>query len=205
MQLETRSVFPAEIEYRQKGRKIEGRFPYGGATLEKRNIAVVASRGRVRKETFGPRAFSFAVEDETREINLLSGHSFSNPLASKLRKSLVLRDTDEALEFVATLPPENEQPTFMRDAVLSLAAGLLLGISPGFQVPPASAVPNAETVVPEPGNPSVGIRIIRQAVLVELSLVARPAYPETELDMRGAFGVDDGETEAAIERALRWL
>ena len=37
-------------------------------------------------------AFAFAVEDEAREIHLLSGHSFDRPLASKRRGTLRLDD-----------------------------------------------------------------------------------------------------------------
>ena len=59
-------------------------------------------------------------------------------------------------------------------------AGLIRGVSPGFRVPPASAVANAEELVDEPGNPDVQIRQINQAVLYELSLVTRPAYVESE-------------------------
>jgi len=177
--LEVRHVWPVELEYRQRGRTLTGAFPYG-------KVATVADRGEVRKERFEPFAFQFAVADPLREIHLLSGHSFNRPLASKLGKSLVLRDTPTALTFTATLPPEGEQPTWMVDAVRAVRAGLVGGISPGFRVPPPDAVPDAETVVPEPGNPGVGIRSIRAAVLFELSLVTRPAYDETAVDLRAA-------------------
>ena len=142
-------------------------------------------RGRVRKETFGPRAFRFAVEESEREVHLLSGHSYDRPLASKRRGTLRLEDSDDGLRFEADLPEEAAQPSWMRDTVLSLEAGLVGGISPGFSVPPASAVPNAERLIPEPGNPGVQIRVIREAVLHELSLVTRPAYPATDIDLRG--------------------
>ena len=45
-------------------------------------------------------------------------------------------------------------------------------------------VPDAETLEPEPGNPGVDIRVIRQAVLYELSIVTQPAYAETSVDVR---------------------
>ena len=72
----------------------------------------------------------------------------------------------------------------MRDTVLAVESGLVGGISPGFVVPPRSRVPNAERLTPEPGNPSVLIREINDAVLYELSLVTRPAYPDTEVEHR---------------------
>ena len=94
----------------------------------------------------------------------------------------------------------------MRDAVLSVQAGLVGGISPAFRVPPASAVPDAEVLEDEPGNPGVKIRRIRAAVLFELSLVTRPAYPNTEVDIRQFQQVDQvDKVEDDFERYRRWL
>ena len=196
--LEIRTIFPLEdLELRQRGggRSLSGRFPY-------RSRATVRDRGRVRKEEFLQRAFAFAVEDEAREIHLLSGHSFDRPLASKRGGSLRLDDRDDGLRFEADLPIEAEQPSWMRDSVLAMEAGLVGGISPGFRVPPVSAVPNAEELIPEPGNPGVQIRVIRQAVLYELSLVTRPAYPETDVDLRAE---NEGLDKVLIRRRRPWL
>ena len=177
--METRSVFQIDLELRQEGdaTTLRGRFPYG---VE----ATMSDRGRVRKERFHPRAFRFAIDDPDREINLLRGHSFDAPLASKRNGSLVLEDTEEGVSFVARLPAEAEQPSYMRDVVAMVRNGLVGGISPGFRVPPRSVVPGAETLEPEAGNPGVMVRVIRDAVLAELSLVTRPAYPETDVDLR---------------------
>lgn len=193
--LEIRSVFPADLELRQDGNRpvISGRFPYG-------STATVAATGRVRKERFEPRAFGFAVQDVSREINFLMGHSLQTPLASRRAGTLDLVDSDDALSFQATLPPEGEQPTWVRDFLLAHRAGLISGISPGFTVPPTSAVANPQSLVPEPGNPGVAIRVIRQAVLFELSAVTRPAYEGTGLEERA-------ETLAMpnLEGYYRWL
>ena len=186
-------VLDLELRQRGGGRVLSGRFPY-------RSRATVSDRGRVRKEQFLQRAFAFAVEDETREIHLLSGHSFDRPLASKRAGSLKLDDRDDGLRFEAELPEEAAQPSWMRDTVMALNAGLVGGISPGFRVPPASVVPNAEELIPEPGNPGVQIRTIRQAVLFELSLVTRPAYPATEVDLRA-----ECLPGARVARRRAWL
>ena len=175
MSIETRGVWAVEV--RARGRELTGRFPYG-------STATVSDRGRVRKESFGPNAFRFAVEDAEREIHLLVGHSFDKPLASRGARSLELEDTAEALTFRAQLP--EAQPTYMRDTLLQLDAGLIGGVSPGFRVPPKSAVPNAEELLPEPGNPGVAIRRINEAVLIEISLVSRPAYDETAVELNAA-------------------
>ena len=177
MDLERRPVWPLELELRRAGRSIFGSFRYGAT-------ATVADRGRRRKESFAPQAFDFAVNDPDREINLLLGHDFNNALASRRAGSLVLEDTPDRLLFRAELPDEAEQTIAQIDAVKQLRQGLVGGISPGFRVPPRDVVPDAETEIPEPGNPGVSIRVIKHAVLYELSLVARPAYEETEVDVR---------------------
>ena len=199
-------IFDGELEIRARGdgRSLVGRFPYN-------KIATIRDRGRVRKERFGKRAFGWQIREfeklqgelgkaiaagieegiselkeqvARRNVDLLSGHDFNRPMASLRAGTLRLTDTDDALSFEATLPAESRQPTWMRDAVLSVEGGLAPGISPGFRVPPASAVANAETLVDEPGNPGVQIRQINQAVLSELSIVTRPAYAETVVEAR---------------------
>ena len=188
------AIYPVhDLELRQRDRTITGSFRYG-------ELATIADRGRVRKERIAPRAFRFSVENADREVNLLSGHSFQRPIASKRAKSLELSDTPDALEFAATLPVEAEQTSWMQDVIKSIRAGLVGGISPGFRIPPATAVETAQRLIPEPGNPGVFIREILEAVLVELSLVARPAYPATEIALR-----HDGEPIPDLRRYLLWL
>ena len=60
----------------------------------------------------------------------------------------------------------------------------MTGLSPGFTVPPASAVPDAERLENESGNPGVQIRVIREAVLREFSVVTAPAYADAAVDLR---------------------
>ena len=184
--LEVRGIYPVELELRQRGRELVGRFPYG-----RRSTAVVSDRGARRKEYFQARAFRFAVEAPEREIHLLIGHSFDRPLAAKLAGSLRLRDTAAALTFSATLPPEGAQPSWMVDVRRAIDADLVGGISPGFRVPPPDVVPDAEGLETEPET-GVGVRVIREAVLYELSLVTRPAYVESAVDLRAGFA--DPET-----------
>ena len=199
--METRSIFPVDLEYRQGpgGRGvISGSFPYG-------QQATIGRSGRVRKERFESKAFDFAVNQEPeREINFLFGHSMSRPLASRRAGTLVLEDRADALAFEATMPIEDEQPSWVRDFLLARRAGLVGGVSPGFTVPPRSVVPNAEDLIPEPGNPGVLIRVVRHAVLHELSAVTRPAYDGTELTERDD-GLYTGPYWQLDNEALRWL
>ena len=191
-----------DLEYRARGRRLSGRFPYN-------SVATISDRGTVRKERFGPKAFSFAIDDLDRDISLLAGHSFNIPLAvrtAKNPKALELEDTEAALFFAATLPPESEQPSFMRDAVLSIQAGLLRGVSPGFRVPPAGVLPDGETFLPEPGNPGIEIRVINAAVLYELSLVHRPSYKDTSVELRhDEHGEHVKRHDELSRRVMIWL
>ena len=123
-------------------------------------------------------------ELERRNDHILSGHSFDRPLGSLLAGNARVTDGDDAVRFEVDLPDEARQPSWVRDAVLAIEGGLAVGISPGFRVPPANVIPNAEALEPEPGNPGVSVRVINQAVLIELSVVTRPAYAETAVDVR---------------------
>lgn len=175
-----RMIWPAsDLEVRQQGKRpiIAGKFPY-------KTLAVLSDRGTVRKETVMPGAFSYTLEDPTREVNLLFGHSFDKPLASRKAGSLELRDTEEFLEFIATIPEGAERASHVVDALAMLGAGLVKGVSPGFRVPPKDVVANAEKLVPEPGNPGVMIRQLGALLLYELSLVTRPAYEASEAELR---------------------
>ncbi len=191
---------------RSGGKTVRGSFPY-------RRRAVMSDGGRNRrpeKEEFDSRAFSYRVEEKEAEIHFLSGHRYDKPLASKLNGTLKLRDTDEALFFEADILPEIVETSHVRDALALLTAGLATGISPGFRLPPERAVPReeAEEFIDEPINPEAGqhgarIRIIRQALLFELSLVTQPAYQEAQAEARHA-PVNATENTGLAQRLRRW-
>ena len=127
---------------------------------------------------------------ERRNIHLLSGHNFNSPMASLLGRTLAITSTRKALTFVAKLPPLGSRPTYMVDILKGIESGLVTGLSPGFRVPPSTAVAIAEKLIPEPGNQGVMIRQILAAVLYEISLVTRPAYSGTDIDVR-AMGLPE--------------
>jgi len=187
-ELETRHFFEADLEIRQDGRTIRGRFPYEAT-------AVISDRLRERKETFSSGAFQFSLEQarlKQARIDVLDGHSFDRPLGNTLDDSATFREVlgqergVDYLAFEVTLPIEARQPSYMRDLLLKIDNGLARGVSPGFRVPPSDVVPNASVLEPERGNPSVNIRRINQAVLYEMSIVTRAAYPETSVERRMA-------------------
>ena len=174
------AAFEGDLEIRQFGgaRSIVGTFNYG-------TTGTVSDRGRVRKESFASRAFRFAIDQEpTRKIDLLVGHDFGKPIASRQSGSLVIADSAEAVTFTATLPEEALTPSWVADVERAIANGTMVGLSPGFRVPPKSAVPNAERLIPEPGNPGVQIRQINDAVLREFSIVAAGIYDDALVELR---------------------
>ena len=186
-------VFDGKLEIRRAGGRstLSGRFNYG-------SVATIRDRGRVRKERFAPRAFRFAIEDETRQIDILVGHDFGKPIASRKAGTLQIADADDGVSFEAKLP--DDPPSWVVDAEKSIAAGLMIGLSPGFTVPPASVVPDAERFEPEPGNPGVQIRVIRAAVLREFSVVTAAAYQDAVVDLRA-----DDFGRAPNRRRRLWL
>ena len=126
------------------------------------NRATIHSGGKGRrpqKEQFAPHSFTFALDDPDRDINLLVGHSFDKPLASKRAGTLLFNDTDEALLFEAIIVPEIQESTWWKDFSAAFLSGLMIGISPGFRVAPPEAVEEAEKVEEE--DPSEGTALIR--------------------------------------------
>ena len=161
---------------KQLRRTLTGRFPYG-------SLGTIASRGRVRKERFEPRAFRFAIEQEPeRRLDILIGHDYGKPIASRQSGTLDIRDADDAVTFEARLP--DDPPPWVLDAEKAVAAGLMVGLSPGFSVPPANVVADGERLVDEPGNPGVQIRSIAHAVLREMSVVTAAVYTDAGVDLR---------------------
>ena len=187
-------IFEAsKLEIRRSGgmRILSGRFNYG-------SMATIRDRGRVRKERFEPRAFRFAIEDEARQIDVLVGHDYGKPIASRKAGTLQIADGEDGVTFEAQLP--DDPPSWITDAERAVAAGLMVGLSPGFTVPPASAVPDAERLEPEPGNPGVQIRVISEAVLREFSVVTSAAYTDAAVDLRA-----ENMATSPMRRRRIWL
>lgn len=160
---------------------LRGRFPYG-----KRAVLSDGGRtGRPRKEVIAPRAFAYRVERPEEDIHFLVGHSYDRPLASRSAGTLDIVDGDDALTFTATITPEMQRVSYVADFLGGFAAGLIVGLSPGFRIPPPRTVPDAEKVEEEdPAEGTALIRTIFQALLYEVSVVTRPAYDETQLEER---------------------
>lgn len=183
---------------------LSGRFPY--------NVAAVLSdggqTGRPRKEVIAPRAFSYRVDRPEEDIHLLVGHSYDRPLASRSAGTLKLTDSDNALSFTAMISREMQEVSYVRDFLATLGAGLVGGISPGFRIPPPRAVAKAEKIEDE--DPKLGTAIIRTvmaALLYELSVVTRPAYPETQIEARSwnpRYQITEASNRGLANILRRW-
>ena len=201
------AVIGGSLELRAQGDRetIRGRFPYG-------QTATRADRGKVRKEMFGPEAFNWRIAEweklqeqaaqalaqnisaaqqavleeqlERGSINILVGHDFGKPLGSLKAGNTRIWDSPAALHFETTLPDPDNWPSWMVDTVKAIRSDLANGLSPGFRIPPKDVVPDAERLIPEPGNPQVMIRQILQANLYEMSIVTRPHYGGTDVSIR---------------------
>lgn len=175
------------------GRRLRGRFPY-----KRRAVLSDGGRkgGRPQKEEFAPKAFSFRVEAPDKEIHLLVGHSYDKPLASKLKKTLNLYDSNEALTFDADIAPEIAETSYGRDVLAQIDSGLAYGISPGFRLPPPRRVKTPEIYTDEGYDPNRGmfnaqIRTVLAALLYELSIVTRPAYKESTISAESEMTDDE--------------
>ena len=189
-------AWPGELEIRQVGgaRQIVGKFRY-------RSTAVMADRGTQRKEVIMPNAFKFAIDTEPeRRIDLLVGHDFGKPIASRQSGTLTIADSAESVDFEAMLPPDELTPSWVTDAEKAIQNGTMTGLSPGFTVPPKAVVPGAERLVPEPGNTGVQVREVHAAVLREMSIVTSGAYVDAYVELR-----DDEPANAFIFLPRRLL
>ena len=195
-----------ELRKRASGAmSLQGRFPYG-----KRAVLSDGGRtGRPRKEVIAPRAFGFRVDAPKEDIHLLVGHSYDRPLASRGAGTLELTDGDDALTFTATISEDMQRVSYVQDALTAMAAGLIVGISPGFRLPPKRAVAQPEKVEDEGFDPENGahnaiIRTVMQALLYELSIVTRPAYPEAQVEARSWDVPDRSDTLIKPSHRNRW-
>lgn len=158
-----------EVRYSADGATVlRGRFPYAVPT------DLQGGRER-RREVFEARAFGASVADGG-DIHLLVHHDFDRPLASRSAGSLKIEDDDDALTFEATLSSEMRSVGYAADFLGTLSAGLVGGISPGFRVPEGGDYVKRD---------GAGlIRVVRQADLIEISAVTKPAYPQAQIEAR---------------------
>ena len=117
---------------------------------------------------------------EKRNTHLLVGHDFNRAIADTKSGTLTVQHTDDAVFLRADLPPEDEQPSWVKDAVLAVRGKQLRGVSPGYNVTPQGR----QRLVPEDGPGDSLVREIQDSVVYDYSMVSRPSYAGTSLDTR---------------------
>ncbi|WBQ11435.1 HK97 family phage prohead protease [Hyphomonadaceae bacterium ML37] len=169
-ELQLGAALASRLELRREGDgsvRISGRFPY-------RSPAILVERGRNGgevREVIEPGAFADAIAADS-EIHFLAAHSFDKPLASKRSGTLTFRDTPDALEVEAHITPAILRASYAADAIAAAEAGLITGLSPGFRLPPDRESAESWSEAPDGAR----VRMIKRAMLAEMSLVTRPAY-----------------------------
>jgi HK97 family phage prohead protease len=187
-------IHQGDFEVRGEGgeTRLLGRFPYGAETV----LRPAGNGGPELREVFAPRAFAV---DQTRNTFLLAGHDFAKPMASVAAASLQVTNTDAALLIEARITPEMMAVSYIADMLAGIRAGLVPGISPGFRV---ASQAGAETITRQ-GN--TVLRTISAAVLEEISIVTRPAYPQSQIEARCWESHQDRQpVRGAVHPFNRW-
>lgn len=116
---------------------------------------------------------------ESRDILALYDHATGNLLARTSNGSLRFNDTDAGLEFEIDLP----ETQLGKDSYEMVRSGLIGGCSFGF-----TAVQDEWTY-----ENNQETRVILEARLYEVSLVAQPAYPQTNVAARSLSSMFEGK------------
>jgi HK97 family phage prohead protease len=153
------------LEVRSEGgtTRLRASFPYNAET----------ELAPGRREVFAPYAFAASVNNSGHDVLLLLGHDMGKPLASRAAGTLTLRDSESALEITATIEGST---SWAKDFLAANAAGLIRGLSPGFQVPAGG-----ERIERRAGGV---LRTITNAAVSEFSAVTKPAYAAAQIEAR---------------------
>ena len=164
----------ARAEVRAEGDGLAGAFVYNEETIISDRAAMLElrARGGARKQRIKPGAFRFALNDDTREIQLLLGRDYDRPLASRRAGSLELTDGPDALSFKVDRLPDT---SYVRDFRAQQESGAaVFGVAPLFRIPPPATVPDALSYAPEPAAEGGAIiETVNEAILTALAIVSR--------------------------------
>ena len=192
--IDHRAAHAGPVEIRRRGGRSfgGGRVGRGGRVSRGRNI---------RKRTIRRNAFRFTLADANREVNLLAGRSYSQPLASRRAGSLELEDTDDALVFRSARLPDTSWARDLRGAVESGAG--TLHAEALYRIPPARALSGPATrVIAEPGRTDSAIEVVEQANLTAIALVLRE--PRTDGEPLSSVELRELVPVEPCERRRRW-
>jgi HK97 family phage prohead protease len=172
-------TFDVELRAASEGRTIEGlAAPFNAP-------ATIRDAFGEYEETILPGAFKRTISERAGKIKLLASH---NRQAFPLANIESLSEAADGLRMAASMP----NTTAGNDALTLVRDGIASGLSIGFQVAAGG----------QKWNDDYTARSISEIKLMEISLVAEPAYAEA-----GVTGVRDidGEDPEALADALEAL
>lgn len=164
---ETREITTQKIEIREDE---NGNKTLSGYAVKWEKKSLVMGYYRKFREQFRQGAFLDSLQKDDQRF--LWSHDTSKVLGRKKNKTLRLYEDSIGLRFELDLP----NTTLGSDAYETIKRGDVDGVSFGFQM--------INEEIDEPDN-DLMLRTVTKAKLLEVSAVAFPAYPDSEVSARG--------------------
>lgn len=164
---ETRELLTDKIEIREDG---DGKRTISGYAVKWEKKSQVLGLFYKFREQFKRGAFLNSLNDDDQRF--LWSHDTSQVLGRTKNGTLRLQEDDIGLRFELDLP----NTTLGNDTYESIKRGDVDGVSFGFR--------DADDHVEEPDD-DLPLRTVKSAKLIEVSAVAFPAYPDSEVSARG--------------------
>lgn len=174
---ETRELTTSDIEIREDD---DGKRTITGYAVKWEMKSHVLGMFYKFREQFKKGAFADSLNDGDQRF--LWSHDSSQVLGRTKNGTLRLEEDDVGLRFELDLP----NTTLGNDTYETIKRGDVDGISFGFTNPDDHI---------EEFDDDIPLRTIRQANLIEVSAVAFPAYPDSEVSARGYDRMKDYEKE----------
>lgn len=179
---ETRELSTSDIEIREDD---NGNRTLSGYAVKWEFKSQVLGMFYKFREQVSKGAFLESLNNDDQRF--LWSHDVSKVLGRTKNSTLRLQEDDEGLRFELDLP----KTTLGNDTYESIKRGDIDGVSFGFMVE------DDEIIEPEDDLP---LRTVKKAKLLEVSAVAFPAYPDSEVAARGYDRMKDYSEELKEHR-----
>lgn len=166
-----------EIRTNQTELTSDGDLLVEGYVNKPGSLSQILGSARKFKEKIAPGAFTKAIENRTKDINLLAEHDGKKILSSTRNGSLELREDERGLFMSAKISPTS----WGRDYYQMIKDGLIGNMSFGFRTLKDSWERSGDLM----------IRTVHELELFEVSAVENPAYLESAISARGIDVIDE--------------
>src|SRR4029453_3255926 len=143
-------------------------------------------------ETIRPGAFTRTLREKAHDIRAFYGHDQNRILGRQNNGRLVLQDDPHGLRAEITPDPDTQDG---RDVITNVRNGNLDGMSFAFRLYDPDKGPGWKW------DPTPPLREILEAEVLEVSVVAMPAYPDTSVAVR-AYQIGRGSSLTERARAM---